>query len=141
MVDFVPLAATAERLIRENGRDTTFLKTSQTDADPLKPWEGPAATASGSAATEASIVVRAAIVPVSQELIDGNLIKSDDLTAFVAQNAVDVAGAAAGLTPPVALETFDRMVDSIFGEVKILSIQPLVPATVRVIYTIQLRQL
>ena len=40
MVDYVKLAATAERLIRLNGREVTFFRLSQTPTDPDKPWKG-----------------------------------------------------------------------------------------------------
>lgn len=40
MVDYVKLAATAERLVRQSGRLITFVKKDRTPADPLKPWNG-----------------------------------------------------------------------------------------------------
>lgn len=42
MPDYVKLAATAERLIRNNGRSITFVKLDETAADPSEPWNGPA---------------------------------------------------------------------------------------------------
>ena len=41
MVDLVPLIATAQRLITENGRSVTFVAYDSVSADPTKPWEGP----------------------------------------------------------------------------------------------------
>lgn len=38
MVDFVRLAATADRLTRANGRAFTMIRQSKTDADSNKPW-------------------------------------------------------------------------------------------------------
>jgi hypothetical protein len=40
MVDYVKLAATAERLVRQSGRLITFVKKDRTPADPSKPWNG-----------------------------------------------------------------------------------------------------
>lgn len=42
MVDFVRLAQTADRLIRNNGRSITFVKLNETPADDNRPWKGPA---------------------------------------------------------------------------------------------------
>lgn len=44
MVDYTKLAATAERLITENGREITFVRKNQTPLDANKPWNGPNAT-------------------------------------------------------------------------------------------------
>ena len=41
MVDYVKLAAVAERLVRQNGREITFVKKERTAADPSRPWKGP----------------------------------------------------------------------------------------------------
>lgn len=40
MVDYVKLAATAERLVRQSGRPITFVKPSPTLLDATKPWKG-----------------------------------------------------------------------------------------------------
>lgn len=40
MVDYVKLAATAERLIRHNGRPITFVRKPGVQLDPTKPWKG-----------------------------------------------------------------------------------------------------
>lgn len=40
MVDFVKLAATAERLIEANGRSVTVTKQGKTPVDPNQPWRG-----------------------------------------------------------------------------------------------------
>ncbi len=41
MVDLVKLTATAERLIKANGRVVTFIRHDQTLGDVAKPWQGP----------------------------------------------------------------------------------------------------
>lgn len=40
MVDYVRLAATAQRLVEANGRLITFIRNNETPDDPDKPWEG-----------------------------------------------------------------------------------------------------
>ncbi len=140
MVNFANLASMAERLVRENGRDVSFLKTSTTAADLAKPWRGPAVTTTGSATVISTLIVRAAVVPIDQEEVDGQLVERDDVRMIVAADAVDAAGLAIGLAVPVALENFDRVSDSDLGELKIVNIQTIKPADRRVAYLVQLRQ-
>ena len=45
MVDFVSLAATAQRLIEENGRSVTLFRKDRTPANAAEPWRGPDLTA------------------------------------------------------------------------------------------------
>ena len=40
MVDYVKLAATAERLVRENGRPISFVRKAGGPIDPSRPWKG-----------------------------------------------------------------------------------------------------
>lgn len=44
MPDYTRLAATAARLIKNNGRSITFVKLDETPADPTEPWNGPASS-------------------------------------------------------------------------------------------------
>lgn len=41
MPDYTRLAATAQRLIKNNGRSITFVKLDEASADPTQPWNGP----------------------------------------------------------------------------------------------------
>lgn len=41
MPDYTRLAATAQRLIKNNGRSITFVKLDEAAADPAQPWNGP----------------------------------------------------------------------------------------------------
>lgn len=41
MVDYVKLAGVAERLVRQNGREITFVRRPIAPVDPLRPWRGP----------------------------------------------------------------------------------------------------
>lgn len=43
-VDYTKLAATAKRLVEENGRAIKLISDGAAAADPNKPWEGPAST-------------------------------------------------------------------------------------------------
>lgn len=56
MVDYVKLAATAERLIRLNGRLVSFVRKTEVPLDPLKPWKG-------NTAGETLLTVSAVFVP------------------------------------------------------------------------------
>lgn len=56
MVDYVKLAATAERLVAKNGREITLVRKSETPTDPTKPWKGPQAG-------ETLLPLRAVFVP------------------------------------------------------------------------------
>ena len=42
MVDLAPILATATALVKENGREVTFIKHNTTLEDITQPWEGPA---------------------------------------------------------------------------------------------------
>lgn len=50
MVDYAKLSATAERLIKKNGRQLTFVQHDKTPSNPSKPWLG-AADPKGSGTT------------------------------------------------------------------------------------------
>jgi len=62
MVDFTPLIATAQRLIKENGRSVTFIRQDENLADANKPWKGPTDARDTPAATS---VQDAVFVPPS----------------------------------------------------------------------------
>ena len=57
MVDYTKLAATADRLIKANGREITFIGKSQTPADPTKPWDGP------TDGTDTKLILKGVFVP------------------------------------------------------------------------------
>lgn len=56
MVDYVRLAQTANRLIRNNGRSITFVRLAEAAADPARPWKGPPSTGPGAAETTLPLV-------------------------------------------------------------------------------------
>jgi len=76
MVDYVKLAATAERLITKNGRAVTLTKLDRVAADPTKPWLG------GGTATD-TVTATAVVFPIAFEDTDGNNIRRGDAEAFI----------------------------------------------------------
>lgn len=122
MVDYASLAATAERLIDENGRDVTLVKRSETPADVSKPWRG-------TLADDTTLVVKAAIVPFEAEDQEGDLVRREDKQAFVAAN----------VTSPNEIENFDE-VDDGADTYKIVSADVIEPGDTRVLYVLQLRK-
>jgi hypothetical protein len=62
-IDYVAAAATATRLITENGRDITLRKPSSTPVDPAKPW-GAAQTDAVASDDEAVVVKGVFLGPV-----------------------------------------------------------------------------
>lgn len=79
-IDYASLAAVAQSLIGDNGRNVSLVQSSRTPADPSKPWR-----AGGTATTISP--VKAVLVPYDEEEGEEN-IKRGDTMAFVAQNAV-----------------------------------------------------
>lgn len=61
MVDYVKMASTAQRLIRENGREVIFVRKPQSSLDPNKPWNGP-----DPIAQEITITLSGVFVPPNQ---------------------------------------------------------------------------
>lgn len=130
MVNYVSLAATAERLIEENGRDLTVIQAGETAANPAEPWR--ADTPAG----ESRITVKGVIVEFDNEDFDGTLVRRGDKRAFIAHNSiVDAAGAGES----TELEGFDRLLDA-GAEWKIVSVKAIHPGDIRVVYDLQLRK-
>lgn len=139
MVDFNNLRNVAERLVRENGRDVQFIKTEETPASTTQPWRGPGEASSGAAAIETSLTVRAAIIPFNAEDVDGRQIRRTDKQAIVSSKALDRAAQAAGVSTPVPLEDYDRVIDR-GQELKIVDVQVYDPQVTGVAFIAQLRE-
>lgn len=122
MVDYVSLAATAERLIAENGRDVTLVKRSETPADAGKPWRG-------TTADDTSITVKGVVIPFEAEDQDGDLFRREDKQAFVAADA----------TSPNEIESFDELDDG-SDTYKIINVELIHPGDTRVLYVLQVRK-
>jgi hypothetical protein len=123
-IDFVKLAATAERLIEENGRSVTLAKQDETPSNPAEPWRGSTTN------TDTSVVI-AVVVPVNAKDVDGELIRVGDMQAFVAATSDNVDGE--------DLEEYDQLLDGT-DEWNILDVQLIQPATQRLLYVMKLRR-
>lgn len=133
MVDFVKLAATSKRLIEANGRVVTFIRESETKADPLKPWEGPADEVSD---PPTSVDLSAVFVPpntVRQFGVTalGQGTEFDDVLAYTEQIAI------------VFPETNDlRVFTHVLDDVRygIIGLQVLKPATTQLLAFVAIRR-
>lgn len=131
MVNFTSLRATAERLIRENGRDMTVVKRDQVNlADPSKPWRQNLTT------EDVSLTVRGVFAEFEFQDTDGTIVRRGDKQVLVAASAVEDATTG---TQTAALETFDYLLD---GAVRwqIVNGQSFEPGPSRVLYILQVRQ-
>lgn len=61
MVDYTKIASTAQRLIRENGRELVFVRKPLSSADPAKPWKG-----SDPEVEEITLTISGVFVPPNQ---------------------------------------------------------------------------
>jgi hypothetical protein len=123
MVDYVALAATAERLINANGRDVTIVQKDRTPADANKPHRG------GGASDTSVGPVKAVIIPFSADDVDGTLIRRNDKRAYVAANDTGVS----------LIEQFDTLTDG-SDTWRIEAVDVINPGATRLLYDIQLRQ-
>ena len=139
MVNFDSLRDVAERLVRENGRDVTFIRTEETPANASQPWRGPGQASSGAAAIEESLTVPAAVIPFEAEDVDGQLIRRTDKRAIVSAKALDEAAVSAGISTPVRLETYDRAIDR-GREHKIKAVEVFDPSETGLAFSVQLRE-
>ena len=122
MVDYVSLAATAERLINQNGRDVSLLRNERTPSDPANPHRG------GGTTVTTLGPLRAVLIPFESDNQEGTLVRRNEKRAFVAANV------AAG-----EIETFDQLVDG-STTWKIVDVDTINPGSVRVMYDLQLRK-
>lgn len=114
MVDFVALAATAARLITENGRSVTFVALDETPAAPGQPWLG---TPDPRAVPEATLVLNAAFVEPSSVVRLGLAFETSDFIKRADQIMIVAPGTN-------DLEDFDEVQDSgttwKIGDVRVL---------------------
>lgn len=120
MVNFTSLAATATRLITENGRDMVLVKSSRDPIDPDKPWRG------NDVGGETEIPTIVAMTRWKQEEINGTTIKAGDKKGWV----FPISGQ--------EIETFNFVDD---GAIRwgILAVKIIKPATIIVAYRLHLR--
>jgi len=128
-INYASMRSTAERLIRENGRDITVVRRSRTPGDPAKPGRADDTTTT-------SITVKGVILFADLEQVDNVTIERQDQIAFISAQAVE------GVNPVALLEDYDYVEDS--GErLDIINknvIEPGIAGSSRVLYILQLRQ-
>lgn len=97
MVNYVRIAATAKRLIEENGRDVILIKKSRAPADSATPWRGPSGSGDNVVGT-----IKALIYPKEERSQDGELVYKGFEVAMLAHDS---------LAAPVDLTTLDAIKD------------------------------
>lgn len=120
MVDFLRLAATAQRLIDENGRIVMVIKSGKNPQDSDKPWRGQATYNEASVSGKAVFVNSSDLGYTVRD--EQNVKRSVKVALFAAQSDGDYD-----------LESFDVIED---GDVKwrIVQAQVLAPASTRILY-------
>ncbi len=88
-MDYVKLAATAQRLIDKTGRVVKLQRLSSEPADPDKPWKGP-----GQPEVAQEKELKATFVPagggLGRDLVDEELLKRVEQVALIAPSDVDL---------------------------------------------------
>jgi len=122
-VDYINLAAVADRLISENGTDVTLVKVNRALADGSQPWKG------GNVPTGSTTkLVKGVIVEYDLRDIDGEQIQRGDRQLVVSENSAS----------PEDIRTFDNIV--IGTETwKIILVQVVEPGDTRILYSIGIR--
>lgn len=123
MVNYVRSAATAKRLIEENGRTVTLYRKVRTPVDVAKPWRGPDTTP---ATPDPNIVaqVKAVIYPVKEEDVDDGLVRLGMQTAMVAHDS---------LSPTQDLSDIDAIKDGSYTY-KVVKAVVIGPGDVKLVY-------
>jgi hypothetical protein len=131
VVDFVKLAATANKLVAKNGRSVVFNKLGKTPADPAFPWEGPADPRSP---IQATVTARGSFVEPDNASRLGFDAQTSELVKQ-SQQIMIVGQPTTGET----LEDFDEVVDG--AETwKITLVTKLKPADVTLLYFVGLKK-
>ena len=118
-VNYTGLAATAERLIRENGREVTIVKRIETPPDTDAPWDGDDASADVTVTADAVFL---------DELVGG--VSGEPGADRTWIGMILIAATDAGTED---LTTFDAIRDS-GRHVELATIAPLKPGSTSVIY-------
>ena len=126
-INYTRMAATAKRLIEDNGRPVVIRKLSETAADSAKPWRG-------TTGADTTVNPTAVILDYRATDVDGERIKRGDQRMLVA---------ATSLPANTDLRTFDRVEDtdgSIETTYRIVRAEKITPGTVDVYWDLQLRE-
>jgi hypothetical protein len=120
MVNYVRAAATAKRLIEENGRTVVLYRKVRTPLDNSKPWRGPNPSA------DSAIVgtVKAIFYPIEEEDEKGGILRRGEEKMMIAHDSLAV---------PEDLEDIDHITDN--GKLyKVVKACPIGPGDVRIAY-------
>jgi len=122
-IDYVEMAAVAQELIDDNGRDVTLIRFKQAPADANKPWEGPD---NPRTTPDATTTVKGCFVPLA-----GSGLGKDTLDADILKrtNEVCLIGPGAGFD----LATADELIDNSIYK-KITFVKTLKPAATVLLY-------
>jgi hypothetical protein len=83
-IDYESLAEVAERLVTENGRSLTLIKTSSVPTDSAKPWLGTSTSATETPCT-------GVVIPESTRRVSGDSTRRRRARAYIAADDVDAA--------------------------------------------------
>lgn len=128
-LDYNELAAIAEELIEDSGREITIIRFDQTPSDSNKPWNGPS---NPRTSPDATATLTGCFVPLSDgsslglKGLDEDLMKRTDEVCLVAPGVAD---------PPFDLLTANEILDG--GEYRKVSfVKTLKPGNVVLLYFI-----
>ena len=128
--DYDETAADALELIAEFGREFTFSRQGRTAADSNKPWRGRTTSAGADEPLEFEDVM-AAFVPATWKDKSNQVVKEAYATLLVAHGAFPED------TEVDTVRTLDAVTDGTWTW-RIKSVQPLIPGSTPVIYTMEL---
>jgi len=120
---FIEMAAVAQELIDDNGRDVTLIRWKQAPADSAKPWEGPDDPRGTPDATD---TVKGCFVPIAGSGLGTETIDAD---ALKRTGGVCLIGPGAGFDLATANELIDGSVHK-----RITFVQTLKPADTVLMY-------
>lgn len=136
MVDYTALAATAKRLVEENGRTVTLRKANRTPDDAAEPWKGTSVAPNDPQLgdSESAIV---AFVPASGSGL-GRLVF--DVTGQQVSRFDQVGLLAATTVPGIQVEDFDFIHDDDDSVWKIVEVGYLRPSTTGLLWVMGLKR-
>jgi hypothetical protein len=128
VADYASLAAVADRLIRENGRDVVLTRNDRAPADASKPWRGPA-----SPGAPTNLTVKAVFV---DPMGSGWGREDEDEPFGVLKRGAQLFMVSATAVSSNLVETFDALTDGA-DLWKIDKVHKLKPGTVNLLYGLE----
>lgn len=129
MVDYVALAATAQRLIQENGRSISLISFNATAADANKPWRGatdPRVSPSASLTLYGCFVEPSSAIRLGMSTETSDLLKRSTQIVMVASTA--------------DLSSYNEIIDSDTTRWKIEGMEKLKPGETTLLYFIGVKR-